>query len=600
MKTLTKETWQIVRHNLGNVLLFELLYRGITMPVYLRFINRVLRFALEMAGYSYLTAANIGSFLVRPWTMLAVFAAGIIGILFLLLEIAGLITAFQGSAYYQKLTPFHILWGALHKVANEAGRHDWKLGLVVLVDYFLMNLFLIGRGLSHIKPVNFVIQEMMSEPSVLFFFSVLLAGSVVIAVPSLFACFGCMVEQKTFTESMKRSRKLLKGHRFRVLLLLIFCNLLAACVTVFGYLLSVCAAAVFVAAFTEKNMAMAVLLLTADRLELLFLFLGGIITVVSYFAALSAMYYQYGSSRLREELWDYRHPLKGTRDRRRIAAVMTIIFAGGLLYIFDLVQNGFSLTNEVLSETQITAHRGSSGSAPENTMAAVKKAIEEMADYAEIDVQMTSDGVLVLGHDASLKRVTGINRSIGSYTWEELKKLDVGSWFSAEYAGERIPTLEEVIEYCRGRINLNIEIKNVGKNSTISQKTVELIQKYGFEEQCVVTSASFGYLKQVKELAPQIRTGYIISAAYGNFYSSETVDFISIRSSFVDERLVENVHSQGKAVHVWTVNQKGEIERLRLLGVDNIITDYPILAREIIYREEATETLLEYLHMVFR
>ena len=98
----------------------------------------------------------------------------------------------------------------------------------------------------------------------------------------------------------------------------------------------------------------------------------------------------------------------------------------------------------------------------------------------------------------------------------------------------------------------------------------------------------------------RLRTGYIISAAYGNFYSSEAVDFISVRSSFVDERLVENVHSQGKAVHVWTVNQKGEIERLRLLGVDNIITDYPILAREIIYREEATETLLEYLHMVFR
>lgn len=72
--------------------------------------------------------------------------------------------------------------------------------------------------------------------------------------------------------------------------------------------------------------------------------------------------------------------------------------------------------------------------------------------------------------------MAGINRSIGSYTWEELQKLDVGSWFSAEYAGERIPTLEEVIEYCRGRINLNIEIKNVGKNSTISQKTVELIQ----------------------------------------------------------------------------------------------------------------------------
>lgn len=600
MKTLTKETWQIVRYNLGNVLLFELLYRGIIMPVYLRFVNRALRFALEMAGYSYLTAANIGSFLVRPWTLLAIFVAGIIGILFLMMEIAGLITAFQGSAYYQKLTPFHIFWGALHKVANEAWRHDWKLGFVVLVDYFLMNLFLIGRGLSHVKPVNFVIQEMMGEPSVVFFFAVLLAGSIVIATPSLFACFGCLAEQKTFAESMNRSRKLLKGHRTRVLVLLLFCNLIAACVTVLGYLMSVFAAAVFVVLFTKKTLAMAVLLLTADRLELLFLFLGGVITVVGYFAALSAMYYQYGNSRLHEEPWDYRHPLKGTRDRRRVITMMTVIFAAGLLYIFDLVQNGFSLTNEVLSETQITAHRGSSGSAPENTMAAVMQAVEEMADYAEIDVQMTADGVVVLGHDSSLKRVAGVNRPISSYTWEELQTLDVGSWFSPEFAGERIPSLEEVIEYCRGRINLNIEIKNVGKNSTLSQKVTELVQKYGIEEQCVITSTSFNYLKQVKELAPQIRTGYIISAAYGNFYSSESVDFISIRSNFVDERLVENVHSQGKAVHVWTVNQKGEMERLRLLGVDNIITDNPILAREIIYREEATETLMEYLRMVFR
>lgn len=600
MKTLTKETWQIIRQNLGNVLLFELLYRGITLPVYLRFVNRALRFALEMAGYSYLTAANIGSFLVRPWTLLVIFTAGIVGILFLLMEIAGLITAFQGSAYHQKLTPFHIFWGALHKVANEAGKHDWKLGFVVLVEYFLMNLLLIGRALSHIKPVNFVMQEMMGEPSIVFFFVVLLAGSVVVAVPSLFACFGCMVEQKTFEESVKRSRKLLKGHRIKVLMLLVTCNLAAAGMTILGYLLSVGIAAVFVAVFAEKNLAMAVLLFTADRLELLFLFLGGVFTVVSYFAALSALYYQYGNSRLHEELWDYRHPLKGTRDRHRIAAMIMIIFAACLLYIFDLVQNGFSLTNEVLSDTQITAHRGSSGGAPENTMAAIEMAVDEMADYAEIDVQMTSDGVLVLGHDASLKRVAGINCSISSMTWAELQQLDVGSWFSPEFAGERIPTLEEVIRECRGRLNLNIEIKSVGRNSTIAQKVVEMIQEYGFEEQCVVTSVSFAYLKQVKELAPQIRTGYIISAAYGNFYSSETVDFISIRSNFVDEKLVENVHSQGKAVHVWTVNQKGEMERLRLLGVDNIITDYPVLAREIIYREEATETLMEYLRMVFR
>ena len=74
--------------------------------------------------------------------------------------------------------------------------------------------------------------------------------------------------------------------------------------------------------------------------------------------------------------------------------------------------------------------------------------MEELADSVEIDVQMTTDGVVVLGHDASLKRVAGVNRSIASMTFEELEKLDVGSWFSPEYAGTRIPALSEVLELC--------------------------------------------------------------------------------------------------------------------------------------------------------
>ena len=108
------------------------------------------------------------------------------------------------------------------------------------------------------------------------------------------------------------------------------------------------------------------------------------------------------------------------------------------------------------------------------------------------------------------------------------------------------------------------------------------------------------YLKRVKEFNPDLRTGYILAAAYGKYYESDDFDFISIRSSFVNRRLVEAVHEDGKAVHVWTVNSKTEIEQMKLLGVDNIITDYPVRAREILYREETTETLMEYLKMMLR
>lgn len=92
-----------------------------------------------------------------------------------------------------------------------------------------------------------------------------------------------------------------------------------------------------------------------------------------------------------------------------------------LFFLFNLVRNGSAITDDILTEIQITAHRGSSKSAPENTMAAMELAVENMADFVEIDVQETADGVVVLGHDSTLKRVAGVNRTIGSYTLNDLR-----------------------------------------------------------------------------------------------------------------------------------------------------------------------------------
>lgn len=600
MKTLAKETLQIVRQNLRNILLFEFLYRLIVYSAYLRFAKRGLRLALKMAGYSYLTVSNIGRFLIQPWTIVLILLLGSIGIALLMLEAAGLITAYQGSAYGQKLSPLHILWGGLQKVLEEIRRKNVKLCGVLPVQYFLLNLFLIFRILTHLKPMNFVLLEMLRSPWAMGSLAVLGFVCILIAIPTMFVFYGCMIEQKSFSDSLVRSLSLLKHHIFRSAGLLVAGNILVIILLVVVYTFSVFVAAVFIVKFTEQNLAIAVLLSVSDQLELLFIFLGGILMAVVNFGALSVLYYQYGNQRYRQSRWDFSYPAKGSVDRKWIGAALGLIMSLSLFYIFDLVYNGSSLANTILIETQITAHRGSSGTAPENTMAAMEAAIAEMADFAEIDVQLTSDGVVVLGHDANLKRVAGLNRSIGSMTWEEVSQIDVGSWFSREYADTRIPTLEEVLAGCKGKINLNVEMKNIGKDSILPEKVVELILAHGMEEQCVITSASQLYLQQVKELAPQLRTGYIISAAYGDFYSSDAVDFISIRSNFVNESLVKSVHVQGKAVHAWTVNSKSEMERLCMLGVDNVITDYPVLAREVIYREGAKETLLEYLKLAYR
>ena len=600
MKILTKDTWQIIRQNWKNILLFELLYRGITTSVYMRLVSRGIRLALRAAGYSYLTPANIGNFLIRPVTLLIFAAVAFVGILILSLETAGLITAFQGSAYYQKLTPLHILWGGLQKLKDEMIKCNWRLPLFLTVQYLLIHLPFIMRTIVRYKPANFIFQELKKQPVAVAFLVVLLIFGILAVIPRSLTAYGCMIEQKHFHSGVVRSWQMTHKRKWKISSLAMFWELAVILLAVAVYAASVCAAALCVVRFSRQNLAMAVLLSSADRLETGIIYLASMLATVAVYAALSVAYYQYGNRRFHTERWDFGYPARGSMNRRTMAVILTAVVGVGLFYIYDLVRNGSELSEELLIETEITAHRGSSRTAPENTIPAIEAAVEEMADSVEIDVQMTADGVVVLGHDASLKRVAGVNRSIASMTFEELEKLDVGSCFSSEYAGTRIPSLSEVLELCSQKTSLNIEIKYVGKNSELPEKTAEMVREYGMENQCVITSTNLSYLKRVKEALPEIRTGYIISAAYGNFYSSEDVDFISIRSGFVTSALMQNAHEQGKAVYAWTVNTKSELERLTLLGVDGIITDRPVLAREIVYREEATESLFEYLKLVLR
>ena len=566
----------------------------------MRLVSRGIRLALRAAGYSYLTPANIGNFLIRPVTLLIFAAVAFVGILILSLETAGLITAFQGSAYYQKLTPLHILWGGLQKLKDEMIKCNWRLPLFLTVQYLLIHLPFIMRTIVRYKPANFIFQELKKQPVAVAFLVVLLIFGILAVIPRSLTAYGCMIEQKHFHSGVVRSWQMTHKRKWKISSLAMFWELAVILLAVAVYAASVCAAALCVVRFSRQNLAMAVLLSSADRLETGIIYLASMLATVAVYAALSVAYYQYGNRRFHTERWDFGYPARGSMNRRTMAVILTAVVGVGLFYIYDLVRNGSELSEELLIETEITAHRGSSRTAPENTIPAIEAAVEEMADSVEIDVQMTADGVVVLGHDASLKRVAGVNRSIASMTFEELEKLDVGSWFSSEYAGTRIPSLSEVLELCSQKTSLNIEIKYVGKNSELPEKTAEMVREYGMENQCVITSTNLSYLKRVKEALPEIRTGYIISAAYGNFYSSEDVDFISIRSGFVTSALMQNAHEQGKAVYAWTVNTKSELERLTLLGVDGIITDRPVLAREIVYREEATESLFEYLKLVLR
>jgi glycerophosphoryl diester phosphodiesterase len=238
---------------------------------------------------------------------------------------------------------------------------------------------------------------------------------------------------------------------------------------------------------------------------------------------------------------------------------------------------GFNINRAV----EITGHRGSKLRAPENTLSALRQAITEGADYAEIDVQTTADGVVVLLHDADLMRVASVKRRLRDINFHELSGIDVGSWFAPEFSSERIPTLQEAIDLARGRIKLNIELKFTWPDPTLTEKVGDIVRRNGFISECVVSSLNFQALTEVKQAFPELKTGFIVLQAVGKL-SRMGADFLSISAARATPRLVRAVHSRGEKVHVWTVNDLNNALSMIEMGVDNIITDEPAEIRSLL------------------
>ncbi|WP_159887430.1 glycerophosphodiester phosphodiesterase [Paenibacillus puerhi] len=234
---------------------------------------------------------------------------------------------------------------------------------------------------------------------------------------------------------------------------------------------------------------------------------------------------------------------------------------------------------------RITAHRGSSETAPENTLSAFRQAIRAGAGYAELDVQETADGVVVVMHDSNALRTTGINKPMWQVTSSELAAASAGSWFGERFAQEKVPTLEQVIDTVNGKMKLNIELKNNGNQRKLAERAVDVVKRKGFENDCVFTSFDGKLLQKVKQLDPKLRTGLIVDKLDGNaswekLLALPDYDALSLAYPLVKPELLKLAARYEKDIFVWTVNDPGMMRQMLDLGVTSIITDKPrVLAR---------------------
>ncbi|MCG7343966.1 glycerophosphodiester phosphodiesterase [Sporosarcina sp. ACRSL] len=230
------------------------------------------------------------------------------------------------------------------------------------------------------------------------------------------------------------------------------------------------------------------------------------------------------------------------------------------------------------------AHRGATGYAPENTIAAFDLAVDMKADYIEIDVQRSEDGELVVIHDTTVDRTTDGTGQVGDLSFEELRGLDAGSWFGEQFAGESLPTFEEVLDRYYGKIGIFVELKAPELYPGIEKQVAEALRERNLDkpqnEKIIIQSFNFESMKKMDALLPRVPVGVLTSntadttpEALQEF--SMYAEWFSPSYGIVTEELVENVHSLGMQIGSWTVRSQDTADFLFDMGVDAIITDFP-------------------------
>lgn len=261
------------------------------------------------------------------------------------------------------------------------------------------------------------------------------------------------------------------------------------------------------------------------------------------------------------------------------------------------------------------AHRGARSLAPENTLLAAQAGLDAGADMWELDVAMTADGELVVIHDDSLERTTNAREvypsrapwPVHNFTYEELRRLDFGSWYSARdpfgliaqgdvtahqldaFTGLKVPTLREALEFTRmHNWRVNIEIKDLSGTSGhahVVEKVVALVEVLGMAEMVLISSFQHDYLRQVKQLKPEIATAALVEQAIADpvlLLKELDAQAFNPALELVTDELVQQVRAAGFAVYVWTVNNPVEMRRLRDMKVSGIFTDFPQVLRLVL------------------
>jgi glycerophosphoryl diester phosphodiesterase len=230
----------------------------------------------------------------------------------------------------------------------------------------------------------------------------------------------------------------------------------------------------------------------------------------------------------------------------------------------------------------LLAHRGDLAHAPENTLPSFSQAIQKGADGVELDAKLTADGHVIVIHDETVDRTTDGKGKVAKLTLDDIRKLDAGSWFNAEFAGTKVPLLEEVFETVGRNKLINIELTNYfSPRDGLVKKVCELIQRHNNASQIIFSSFLPSNLKIAQHTLPEIPRGLLALPGWMGLWARSFGfmfgDYQALHPYItnVSREQIQRAHRVRRRIHVWTANSPEDIQRLKDWGVDGLFTDDP-------------------------
>ncbi len=583
-----------------------LLYKAATVLLLAPLSHGIWALALFLSPSKFITTDQMKRLFVSPSLLVGIILIALLNAFWNLYEFSILFHALQKGIKGEKCRIRSLLKEAFLDIRRALHPRGWPMLLYAAVLLPFTNFFLTSTYLRKLAIPEYIMEVIRDNPLYFCLYELLFLAGVVLSILLLFLLPGFLLTKKSFSEAAGESIGHVRKHFLSYTWMLFRYNIRIALrigILMLCYSLLAVVAALFIG---RDNTDLLTAIGTAQQ-AIYFPAFAFVMEALSALASCSFVLVLQEKVNvgalptLAMPAAQKRYPTNGKFLLFIVSLGVIGTTALAAIGLWQLPQLGKAADQlNPFRKPSITCHRGYSAAAPENTLPAFQAAMDVGADCIELDVQMTKDGVVVVSHDPTLQRCTGVNRRICDMTFEEVRALDAGSFFDAKFAGTKIPTLQEVIDLCKGKIKLNIEIKNNAATPTLEAEVARLITENDILDEACVTCLSYHSLEKVKEANPAVRTGYILAFGIGNYYELPAADFFSVETTFITSSMVTRIHLLGKTVSAWTVDRSEDVTTLQEKQVDDLITGDPEMVRETLESNDLYNSFLQTLQEMYQ